>query len=59
MEFLLQMFADLLGTPSNNEVNARAETEKKANQESIAKAPENKEQVEEEKSVIFGLIQFH
>ena len=59
MEFLLQMFADLLGTPSNNEVNARAETEKKVNQESIVKNPVNKEQGEEEESVIFGLIQFH
>ncbi|MGQ1891212.1 hypothetical protein ACT29H_12295 [Thermophagus sp. OGC60D27] len=56
MEFLLQMFADLLGTPSTEEVNAKAEIEKA---KAVREVTVNEEEKAQETSVIFGSIQFH
>jgi len=58
MEFLLQMFADLLGTPSNNQVNAKSENEIVKTTE-IQKEVGAEEENLQEAPVIFGSMQFH
>ncbi len=56
MEFLLQLFADFLGTPSDKNMGNREMTEQKEVDVKIAPVAENK--IEEE-PVLFGLMQFH
>ncbi|MBZ4677165.1 MAG: hypothetical protein JG782_1785 [Anaerophaga sp.] len=57
MEFLLQMFADFLGTPDVVEENAK--TEKVKEKEINTKAAPVGEEINEKEPVIFGLMQFH
>lgn len=58
MEFLLQMFADFLGTPKNA-VEEKARTEMVKEKEINIKAASVDEEVNEKEQVIFGLMQFH
>lgn len=57
MEFLLQMFADFLGTPNAEEENAKTEMVKE--KEINTKAAPIAEEINEKEPVIFGLMQFH
>ncbi|PWD98820.1 hypothetical protein [Marinilabilia rubra] len=59
MEFLLQMFAEFLGSPSvENESEILPEQEVKDEKESTEAVLMQNESIEEE-PVIFGLMQFH
>jgi len=60
MEFLLQMFAEFLGSPSTeNESEIIRENELKEKKESSEAVLMRDESTEEQESVIFGLMQFH
>jgi hypothetical protein len=56
MEFLLQLFADFLGTPSEDQISEKREEIK---EKDIATEPVFEQKVKEENPVIFGLMQFH
>jgi hypothetical protein len=56
MEFLLQLFADFLGTPAEDTTGYKEEV-REQNVE-IVDAPTVEEKLEEE-PVLFGLMQFH
>ena len=56
MEFLLQMIADLIGTPAEDESVRQDVTKEK---ETDIKAAPVAEETKEEEPVLFGLMQFH
>lgn len=56
MEFLLQLFADFLGTPTGEE---RIEQVKETVEENKAEMVSLTEETKEEDPVLFGLMQFH
>jgi hypothetical protein len=60
MEFLLQMFAEFLGSPTTeNENEISRENNIKETKESTEAVLMQDESTEEQEPVIFGLMQFH
>jgi hypothetical protein len=56
MEFLLQLFADFLGTPSEEQISEKKEEIK---EKDIAADAVLEQEAKEKDPVIFGLMQFH
>jgi hypothetical protein len=56
MEFLLQLFADFLGTPEEEQ---RVEETKEMVEEKKVETVSLSEEIREEEPVLFGLMQFH
>lgn len=56
MEFLLQLFADIIGTPAEEE---RAEQIKEVIEEEKVEVVSRSEEIVEDEPVLFGLMQFH
>ncbi len=57
MEFLLQLFADFIGDPKEENKEAIKIEEKKLEENKSETIPVSKQEVE--KSILFGLMQFH
>ncbi|PRY91861.1 hypothetical protein [Marinilabilia salmonicolor] len=56
MEFLLQLFADIIGTPAEEELVKQAN---EVVEDKKVEAVSPSEKIKEEDPVLFGLMQFH